>query len=68
MTLEARSSDGCKYNLGRQNMDAVVHDDVHIKFTEEEWALLAPSQKSLYKDVILDTYRNVTAIVFLFIF
>ncbi|XP_040613227.1 zinc finger protein 431-like [Mesocricetus auratus] len=43
-------------------MDAVTYDDVHINFTLEEWALLNPSQKSLYKDVMLDTYRNLTAI------
>ncbi|EGW04900.1 PI-PLC X domain-containing protein 1, partial [Cricetulus griseus] len=40
----------------------VIYDDVHINFTQEEWALLNSSQKSLYKDVMLDTYRNLTAI------
>ncbi|XP_021019371.1 zinc finger protein 268 [Mus caroli] len=43
-------------------MDALTYDDVYVNFTGEEWALLNPSQKSLYKDVILDTYRNLTAI------
>ncbi|XP_021091687.1 zinc finger protein 431-like isoform X4 [Mesocricetus auratus] len=42
--------------------DAVTYDDVHINFTQEEWALLNPSQKSLYKDVMLDTYMNLSAV------
>ncbi|GAB1287295.1 Predicted gene 14296 [Apodemus speciosus] len=43
-------------------MDVVTYDDVHVNFTEEEWALLDPSQKSLYNSVMLETYRNLTAI------
>ncbi|XP_005074172.1 zinc finger protein 431-like [Mesocricetus auratus] len=43
-------------------MDTVSYDDVHIDFTQEEWALLNPSQKSLYKGVMLDTYRNLSVI------
>nr|XP_038943508.1 zinc finger protein 431-like isoform X2 [Rattus norvegicus] len=43
-------------------MNALTYDDVHVNFTREEWILLNPSQKNLYKDVILETYRNLTAI------
>ena len=42
--------------------DLVTYDDVHVNFTQEEWALLHPSQKSLYKGVMVETYRNLTAI------
>ncbi|XP_038936359.1 zinc finger protein 431-like isoform X3 [Rattus norvegicus] len=43
-------------------MAAVTCEDVHVNFTHEEWALLDPFQKSLYKDVMLETYWNLTAI------
>ncbi|XP_038171196.1 zinc finger protein 26-like isoform X2 [Arvicola amphibius] len=41
---------------------AVTYDDVHINFTKEEWDLLNPSQKNLYEDVMLETFRNLTTI------
>eukprot|EP00072_Mus_musculus_P069025 XP_017170788.1 PREDICTED: zinc finger protein 776-like isoform X2 [Mus musculus] len=44
------------------DQDAVTYDDVHVNFTGEEWNLLDPSQKSLYKDVMLETYWNLTVI------
>ena len=40
--------------------NAVTYDDVHVDFTWEEWTLLDPSQRNLYKDVMLDTYHSLT--------
>ncbi|CAH6779423.1 2410141K09Rik [Phodopus roborovskii] len=42
--------------------DVVTYEDVHVNFTHKEWTLLDPSQKSLYKDVMLETYWNLTSI------
>ncbi|CAO2591987.1 Zinc finger protein 120, partial [Lemmus lemmus] len=48
--------------LGSCTMNAVTYDDVHVDFTWEEWTLLNPSQKSLYRDVMVETYRNLITI------
>ncbi|XP_035307341.1 zinc finger protein 431-like isoform X2 [Cricetulus griseus] len=48
--------------VGSPDKNAVTYDDVHVNFTSDEWALMDTSQKNLYKEVMRDTYRNLTDI------
>ncbi|XP_060037639.1 zinc finger protein 124-like isoform X2 [Erinaceus europaeus] len=41
---------------------SVTYEDITVVFTQEEWTLLNPSEKKLYRDVLWENHRNFLSI------
>ncbi|XP_051846120.1 zinc finger protein 69-like isoform X4 [Antechinus flavipes] len=44
------------------SQELVTIKDIMVDFTEEEWGLLDPSQKALYREVMLESVQNLLSL------